>query len=378
MSISTIQQLTADYQNALTPLLDQLTPETALTTLTSIRALTGSTIEKLKAADALAKSTVDGKSDPLPPHQYYVHRRLTGAIIGPYYYNESIVRNRGWQDNDIVRLEKNWQHPDHLPYVKIVKTATEPTNRIHRFTYGYIEKDVYGNLVITRNAWGKRLIIDGVAKTYKLNNHDLTHRALKPGDLVDIAWYENEQPEDRDAAFNEARITWVHDKDELSQSHVALSASHKILKAQREEAAAKPKYQYQPKLDFDLDNKTVLLIGYPERQSEIAEIIKAHHGQMLDYDVKNDPHGDNPTFDRYVRTSDLVIVLGNNTSHFASNTANTLAKTYGKPLALASQSSPLIIEQAIYRALNGLPAFVTSNSTIDYPAKSNTKEGEQA
>lgn len=378
MSVNTIQQLTTDYQHDLTPLLAQLTPETALTILTSIRALTGSTIEKLKAADALAKSTRDSKNESLPPHEYYVHRRLAGAIIGPYYYNEAIVRTGGWQDNDIVRLDKNLQHPDHLPYVKIIKAATEPTNRIHRFTYGYIEKDKYGNLFIDHNAWGQRIMINGVAKIYELKPRDLTYRTLMPGDLVDIAWYANEQREDSDAAFVEARVTWFHDKNELSQSHIARSTSHKILKAQREEAAAKPKYQYQPKLDFNLDNKTVLLIGYPERQSEIAEIIKAHHGQMLDYDVKNDPHGDNPTFDRYVRTSDLVIVLGNNTSHFASNTANTLAKNYGKPLALASQSSPLIIEQAIYRALNGLPAFVTSNSTIAYPAKPSTKEGEQA
>ena len=119
-----------------------------------------------------------------------------------------------------------------------------------------------------------------------------------------------------------------------------------------------PKPQYQPTIEFDLEGRTVgVVVGRELYRDKYEAIIEAHNGKMLMVDAfyhRRDPEN---YFSRRLSEADYVVMVQNQNKH---NTSYALAKIKDQfqGFAVAKNLTGIQVEQAIYRAVKGLPAFV--------------------
>lgn len=129
-------------------------------------------------------------------HVFEFKRKLRGGVVvldsGDYFLPEQMVRDMGLSDGDLVRSslpymhenrvrrnftivdKKNGDNPDR---VQLTEFVVEKTDR------GLcLEKDIYGN---------PHHLEDGTPYTACLSHSDILDYNIKPGDIVDAAYYKN-------------------------------------------------------------------------------------------------------------------------------------------------------------------------------------------
>ena len=332
--------------------------------------LTGPTEKPVKAPVATPASAVN--TAPEAPKEiseeerlaaddrYLVHRKLSGAEINHRYYPEAVLHALHFpiEDGDIVELDRE-QKVRGLPAIRRVTgdhlLAYEPT-KINVIEYGGL-KQVPGSdvLQISSTLKGNSIIDENSANTVVVDPFKYPGRNLKAGMVVDFAYYDkgNGLADAKDGA-----IRWIHEKQDYDTTKQPKKV--KVVKK-----VSHPRHDYEKKLDYDLHQRTVLVItGVRDKVKGLKPVIDKHHGIFHGLDASAEEKVSSSKLKREIRDADFVIVCIDAIHHRISQLANHHAKRYEKPLAIANVTSNMGVERAVARALNGDPAYAESSEKI--------------
>ncbi|WP_127848352.1 hypothetical protein [Lacticaseibacillus hulanensis] len=283
---------------------------------------------------------------------YRIERKLSGAQAGPFYIKESLARSMNLRNGNTViiprgnfnkmRLIDQTHVPagiERIERVLLSADAALPAPYVAHVTCDYLGAPIHTE--------------EGELVDITFTQSDLDYVRAKVGDVCDIAWYKN-------SGMQSAHITWVH-RNLVPIEQKAAPAPAAEHKKTTPVDPDKPKTATN--LDFDLDGKRVLIIGFEQSLKDLRPIVLAHNGlctiseEMKSHKLRNKVMG-----------ADIVVPVISQAHHHNTNGAIGLAKIHKKKYAVATGSSPLALERAIYRAItDGLPAFESSGEEISYP-----------
>ncbi|WP_056975331.1 DUF2325 domain-containing protein [Lacticaseibacillus sharpeae] len=302
----------------------------------------------VKVGAAAARATGGATEDSAP---IVVERRLSGAKAGAYFLKEHLVRTMGLQNGNKVII------PDgRFADMRIFDRTAEPDGiaRINNVLLEEEEDLSYPYVAYADRSYiGNPLEYEGEPIRFEFTQSDLDYVKTQLGDVVDLAWYISRGPKS-------ARISWVH--YELKPLVLKKPATPTPTPAKEKKVAEEDKPKHPTNIEFDLDGKRVLIIGFEDSLNGLRGIIEAHNGKYQCSEALQS----NKLRTR-VQGADLVIPVISQAHHINTNTALALAKLQGKPYAVADGSSPLSLERAIYRALHHLPAYESRGADIEYP-----------
>ncbi|MCI1923822.1 MAG: DUF2325 domain-containing protein [Lentilactobacillus buchneri] len=296
------------------------------------------------AADKPEETAADDKT-------YRFDRKLIGAVVNGVHYSEAVVRKTDLKDGDIVKLKYSHSYQPEIELVE--RKATTGEDPIVRETV-IAEDDPNLGLVATKTYDGAPLLHDDAPVTIRLNYKDSSRNKVQDGDIIDIAYY-------RDRGPAEARVVWVYRSSDTDEP---LKTTPKPHSAYVDQSVKAPR-TVEPKLDFDLKNKIVLMAGYSAHRSEVEAVIKAHHGKLIVFDGEASGKGIESDLLTAVKHADIVIVMLHSVSHETANKAIANAKNFDKLVATSNINSPLSIEAAILRALNREPIYQQSSHIVE-------------
>ncbi|WP_155286622.1 DUF2325 domain-containing protein [Lacticaseibacillus zhaodongensis] len=320
---------------------------------------------------AAETSDEDAKKVPASDNDLFkVERKLIGAIVGNRFFTEAAVRQLDLADGDTVRIRDSYDHDG--PEVTIVernRSTQEP--RIKTVNGAVISRDdtlpADYQYVASKNITGDTLLEtkDGLPFTFLIKPTDVARLGLRSGDIVDLSWYNTDGPE-------VATVTWVYkDKKGIKplKQHVAKpkkkAAAVVAVSSATDSAAPKTTLakQYTPQLKFDLDGKNVLFIGNVKSKPQLELVVAAHFGGSV---AATDSQKGTQLKHKLGR-ADVAVLITDEVHHITTNTSVKIAKKLGVPYAVANSDAPLLIEQALYRAIAGMPAYEPSQGSFDYP-----------
>lgn len=292
---------------------------------------------------------------------YLVHRKLSGAEINHHYYSEAILHNLHFPlaDGDIVELDPQ-QRVRGLAAIRRVTSDHiddyEPV-KIKVIEYAKLQS-VPGSdvLQIANTMKGDSILDKAPANTVVIDPFKYPGRDLKPGMVIDFAYYDRGNGL-KDAS--EGNIRWIHERQDYDTTK--LPAKPKQVKK-----VTNTRHDYEKKLDYDLKQRTVLVItGVRDKVQGLKPVIAKHHGVFHGLDASAEENVSSSKIKRAIRDADFVIVCIDAIHHRISQLANHHAKRYEKPLAIANVTSNTAVERAVARALNGDPAYAASSEKIN-------------
>ena len=291
---------------------------------------------------------------------YLVHRKLSGAEINHRYYSEAILHQLHFpvEDGDIVELDPH-QLVRGLPSIRRVTSDRlddyEPV-KINVIEYAEL-RPVPGSdvLQIANTMKGDSILDQAPANTVVVDPFKYPGRDLKAGMVIDFAYFDHGNGL-KDA--NAGSIRWIHEKQDYDTTRQP--AKPKTVKK-----VSNTKHDYEKKLDYDLKQRTVLVItGVRDKVQGLKPVIAKHHGVFHGLDASAEEKVSSSKLKREIRDADFVIVCIDAIHHRISQLANHHAKRYEKPLAIANVTSNTAVERAVARALNGDPAYAVSSAQI--------------
>lgn len=250
------------------------------------------------------------------------------------------IRNQFNPKNGDAILVSN-AHTDSPRITKLIRRLAESyyPNTV-TFDRGVVEVNTDKELIVKRNVSGKKLRVDGELFEYKIPAQAYN---IHEGSIVRLRLYAQPRGERQNEDIS---LAWVYPE---RQEKVTTPAPKK---------EKGPKPQYQPTIKFDLAGKTVgIVVGRELYRDKYEAIIEAHNGKMLMVDAFYHRRAPENYFARRLSEADYVIMVQNQNKH---NTSYALAKIKDQfqGFAVAKNLTGIQVEQAIYRAVKGLPAFV--------------------
>lgn len=302
---------------------------------------------------------------------YTVERLVKGAMIDGHYFSESLSRNLNLHDGAKVELKFNPN--SYLPYVTI-KEQTEKvySDNIVFYENALVETDGYG-LHIKKSSNGDTLETNsrGTALKFRITTKRAEEFFIKEGSLVDIGYDKSELTSTKEVpTIKQASIVWVNSTDDRPKMDTSGTSIKDILEDKAKNVVftnkRTSKLPYSPRVKYDLDGKSILIVGGRTFADKVSNVTSAHNGgDTFSYDSKEDSAG---TLDKYINQVDAVVLTTTNASHFSTQTTITRAKEAGVPVASVSTLTPLAYERAVYRAIAGLPSRETTTTDFQYPA----------
>ena len=294
-------------------------------------------------------------------NRYLVHRKLSGAEINHHYYSEALLHHLPFpiEDGDVVELDYD-QKVRGLPAIRRVTSDHLPDYQPDKITVLEYAKlrAVSGSDVLQISSTLKEnsLLDQAPENTVVVDPFKYPGRSLKPGMVIDFAYYDHGNGL-KDAAAGSIR--WIHEKMDFDTTKQAP-------KPKKVKKVTHPRHDYEKKLDYDLKQRTVLVItGIRDKVQGLKPVITKHHGVFHSLDASAEEKVSSSTLKREIRNADFVIVCIDAIHHRISQLANHHAKRYEKPLAIANVTSNTAVERAIGRALNGDPAYATASEQLD-------------
>lgn len=345
---------------------DQELPTTAKKQLRSL--LTGPSVTEKPAKPVVDHhAPVEQAPQEITPEErlaadnrYVVHRKLSGAEINHRYYSEAILHRLPFpvEDGDVVELD-NDQQVRGLPGIRRVTSdhlADYEPDKIAVLEYAEL-KAVPGSDVLQISSTLKKnsLLDQAPENTVVVDPFKYPGRNLKAGMVIDFAYVDHGNGL-KDAA--DGSIRWIHEKNEFD-------TTKQPAKPKKVKKVTHPRHDYEKKLDYDLKQRTVLVItGIRDKVQGLKPVVTKHHGVFHSLDASAEEKVSSSTLKREIRNADFVIVCIDAIHHRISQLANHHAKRYEKPLAIANVTSNTAVERAIGRALNGDPAYAVASEKI--------------
>lgn len=302
--------------------------------------------------------------------EYTINRLLRGAQLldnqhQPFsWINERTARHWDLHTDDVV-TGKLIERDDNRNIVEITDTehhGNSLSDGISRFNFGLVEQA------------GPRLIIQQTVDTQEqLRDYNLKYSQyiipqqvvdsyhLHAGDIADLVWYTN--------APHTIKISWVHHQTDKPESSRQIK-KHSDYKTRDSSADIQDNGQLS-QLDFDLHQQIVaVIVGDAARAESISQLITEHNGQPKIVDGFKKSH-QSDFYAQAISDADIVITIQNYVNHETTGAVMTaIAQSDNKQkTAIAHTNSPLMVERAIYRADNGLQAYESAGSEVDYPTK---------
>lgn len=292
---------------------------------------------------------------------YVVHRKLSGAEINHRYYSEATLHRLPFpiDDGDIVELDHD-QQVRGLPSIRRVTgdhlDGYEP-EKIAVFEYAEL-KTVPGSDVLQISSTLKKnsLLDEAPENTVVVDPFKYPGRSLKAGMVIDYAYYDRGNGL-KDAA--DGSIRWIHEKNDYD-------TTKQPAKPKKVKKVTHQRHDYEKKLDYDLKQRTVLVItGIRDKVQGLKPVITKHHGVFHGLDASAEEKVSSSTLKREIRNADFVVVCIDAIHHRISQLANHHAKRYEKQLVIANVTSNMAVERAVGRALNGDPAYAIASENMD-------------
>lgn len=329
----------------------QLAQSTQITQATKLK----KKIVVVKRPEPVHLDPIQAALKSLPAGQYLIIDKLSGCVarnkkgMDVAYFTEGVKRQNGLVNGDVVTLNHDVNTDRY--YIKSIISKAEIPDQITMFPYAKIEKDALG-LYVSRNVNNEQLSnINKKHTRYNIGSLVIAKFGLKEGDIIDLAWY-NETPD-------KIMIVWKYSDEALTQEpEEKKPQKHSDYVEKTVETKA-----VKPKLDFDLDGKTVAFVTADDSVSgKVEELAKLHNGKATVVEAING----GKVID-HLASFDIIILLQNYISHEV--TRPIIAKFKGeKAIALAEGAGQLSIEKAMYRASRELG--VNDNAFIAYPMAS--------
>ncbi len=291
---------------------------------------------------------------------YHIKRLLTGAKVFDQnnreiaYYPESIIHSSDWHDGDIVELDTE-NLTNERP--TILRLVPQNKNRDNVITFNhcivkynpssldyYVDCNYKGELLKEINVFIPEFIIP---------QQFIEEMNIKTDSIVDLAWYDN--------APENIKIRWVYNDTENADKRKASA----FYKRQNSESSS----IVHTALDFDLENKKVAVIGADYRKDFYKVLIEAHNGNFKLIDGHHEKTNVNRYYSSQLADVDLAVIALNNIDHESKVGIQKALKQYQLKAAYSTNDGIQSIEQAIYRANAGLPAFESGQDLIEYPLK---------
>ncbi len=291
---------------------------------------------------------------------YPVHRLLSGAEINHRFYSESILHKLPFpiNDGDVVQLDRQRLIHGKLPAINRVTNdhlaiSTTPTKVIEYATLEPVAgSDV---LQIKKTLKGNSILDESHANTIVIDPYKYASRNLKPGMVIDFAYYDHGNGM-RDAKAGEIR--WIHSEHEFDTTKTPR-------KLQKPKKVTNQRHDYTDKLDYDLKQKRVLVVtGMRSKVQDLKPVIAKHHGVFYGLDASMEEKVSSSKLKKAVKDADLVVVCIDKIHHRISQLTTHHAKRYERPFAIANTTSNTAVERAVFRALNGDSAFESSSQDM--------------
>ncbi|MEK5217751.1 DUF2325 domain-containing protein [Psychrobacillus sp. FSL H8-0487] len=248
-------------------------------------------------------------------NMYRFERKVRGGFIPEIeaFVPEGIVRKLGLINGDLVFAEKKEDiGPNHYQYTVAEKIGSDDSNERSQFNLCPVEKD--GDLwVVTRSQETDDLIkLDNVPYRVLLNHQDIKDLDLQKGDLVDIAFLNNNP--------HNVKILWKHNIEEIVQQK-DLESKNNITKKKK----LTPKV-VQP-ITKSLEGQRILIIGNEPHKNLYKSEIEARGGELLWADAKENSQ----RLRSLVKKSDQVIYLLKVSGHIGMKQVKKFCKQYNVP-----------------------------------------------
>lgn len=316
----------------------------------------------------IKKATPQAKTEKelLPPHTYRVKRLLSGAKLYDNnnhevaYFAESKIHNSGWYSGDWVELDPNSTIPE---VVKIITKHDEHADEhIKVFKYGVVE-DNPAKLIqyIAQNINGEKLsdVNPAVTDYYTIPTQFLSGLDIKEGNLITLAWDDREP--------YRIRVRWQEETATNSDNLKAVSTNN--VKKEKVEKNNEVN-NTENTLVFDLHQQNVaIIVGDKQRENELQKLVKIHNGKLTVIDAFYHQNSPERYFEKQLNNVDIVVLVQNYNKHNTSKYVLKNVRNYNLKFAITNSLGITSVEQALYRADNGLEAYEPSGSTIKYPTK---------
>lgn len=252
-------------------------------------------------------------------------KNLSGGVIkgsdqlkkGILFVGEAWTRSAGLSDGDLVEVLDYDYDTDHLSGVRLYKRQEpEVPQNIHTFQFGIVDStyttkhtqplNVNRPFVITTSVNGESLDF-----TYHVTEEDMARFNLVKGDVVDLAWYEENT--------NTCRVIWKHKTDYESSDTI----EQRRLQHTREKDNTPP----TPSVftDNQFEGLTICLVGMDMYKDKFRQAVEERAGAFIHVD----PKASRVRREAEYLKADIIMLGLQQISHESSNHAVAFAKQEG-------------------------------------------------
>lgn len=255
-------------------------------------------------------------------------KNLSGGVVkqsvklknGILFIGESWARSEGLSDGDLVEVLDYDYDTDRLSGIRLYKQQEpEVPHNIQTFQFGIVDStyttkhtqplNVKRPFVITESVNGESLDF-----TYHLSEEDIDRFELAKGDVVDLAWYENNP--------NTCRVIWKHKMDyDTSETVEQKRLNHTSEKEDIEDIADTPDVF----TDNQFEGLTICLVGMDMYKDKFRKAVEERAGSFIHVD----PKASRVRREAEYLKADIIMLGLQQISHESSNHAVAFAKQEG-------------------------------------------------
>lgn len=278
------------------------------------------------------ESDHDSESEPVDDRLLGVFQKnLSGGVVkndafkdGVLFIGESWVREHGITDGDVLEVFGYNGYRNGASGVSIDEVRDPVVDqKIIAFKYGVVEDvystgsnerlDIHRRYIVKRNVHGEEL-----GESYRFTTDEIEKHDLKAGDIVDIAWYANNE--------SACKMIWKHDVSSTIEDTV----SSKILNnpIEKEPKQEPEKTESEERVDDTLfEGLTICLVGIDIYKDNFKKVVEERSGEF----IWVDPKWSQKRREAAYRKSDIVALGLQRMSHDASNHAIAFTKKKNIP-----------------------------------------------
>lgn len=250
---------------------------------------------------------------------YQVTRRLRGASVEDIegYIPESVLRDLDIEHGDYVYAKLIDSEQNRYLYELAEKVEGDnPTNRVE---YAYCPVEVDGDMLVVNKSLiaGDRVRYDGSPYTVLINQGDVERYALSEGDLIDVAFYDNNP--------SSVRVVWKHPETSLINR---TSSDRKKSSVKKNKSTISE----EPFIEQVFAEHTICIVGDMPNESMYKQLIEERGGEH----VHIEPKWNIKRIETLVRCSDVVVGLYDYSEHTGLEKVKEYCKLYNVPFEMIS------------------------------------------